>query len=184
VRYINKISEAALGGKQHWPCVGTRRGRPISIHLHGSASLAPYDGWADDVTCTGAPRHCLTAYTAGAECSQPVCLAPASRHAYRPLVWHQTYRQNIACNCQHICMLACVTDSPLIPPCLRPPLPPSCRRLQGLCVSICHDKPVTDCMHSVTAATFHCSIGSKSSLFYLRPAFGRSWFVTMVLLGP
>jgi hypothetical protein len=25
----------------------------VSIHLHGSPSLAPYDGWADDVTCSG-----------------------------------------------------------------------------------------------------------------------------------
>jgi hypothetical protein len=55
VRFNNKISEAALGGKLHWPCLGNRRGRPISQHLHGSASLAPYDGWADDVTCTGTP---------------------------------------------------------------------------------------------------------------------------------
>ncbi len=23
------------------------------MHLHGSASLSPYDGWAEDVTCGG-----------------------------------------------------------------------------------------------------------------------------------
>eukprot|EP01125_Pyxidicula_operculata_P021236 TRINITY_DN8103_c0_g1_i1.p1 TRINITY_DN8103_c0_g1~~TRINITY_DN8103_c0_g1_i1.p1 ORF type:complete len:918 (+),score=188.84 TRINITY_DN8103_c0_g1_i1:101-2755(+) len=26
---------------------------PFSVHLHGSASLAPYDGWAEDMTFTG-----------------------------------------------------------------------------------------------------------------------------------
>jgi FtsP/CotA-like multicopper oxidase with cupredoxin domain len=39
------------------PCLpsalGTRIGRPISVHFHGSASLAPYDGWAEDNTCFG-----------------------------------------------------------------------------------------------------------------------------------
>jgi hypothetical protein len=29
------------------------QGRPFSVHLHGSASLAPYDGWAEDSTCFG-----------------------------------------------------------------------------------------------------------------------------------
>jgi FtsP/CotA-like multicopper oxidase with cupredoxin domain len=35
------------------PCLpnNNRIGRPISVHLHGSASLAPYDGWAEDETC-------------------------------------------------------------------------------------------------------------------------------------
>lgn len=37
------------------PClpVNGRTGRPISVHLHGSASLAPFDGWAEDATCYG-----------------------------------------------------------------------------------------------------------------------------------
>jgi FtsP/CotA-like multicopper oxidase with cupredoxin domain len=37
------------------PClpVNNRIGRPISVHFHGSASLAPYDGWAEDETCFG-----------------------------------------------------------------------------------------------------------------------------------
>jgi len=35
------------------PCLPNngRSGRPISIHNHGSASLSPYDGWAEDETC-------------------------------------------------------------------------------------------------------------------------------------
>jgi hypothetical protein len=28
------------------------QGRPIAVHNHGSASLAPYDGWADDEICS------------------------------------------------------------------------------------------------------------------------------------
>jgi FtsP/CotA-like multicopper oxidase with cupredoxin domain len=37
------------------PClpINNRMGRPISVHHHGSASLAPYDGWAEDETCYG-----------------------------------------------------------------------------------------------------------------------------------
>lgn len=37
------------------PCLpnNNRIGRPISVHHHGSASLAPYDGWAEDETCYG-----------------------------------------------------------------------------------------------------------------------------------
>jgi hypothetical protein len=37
------------------PClpVNGRIGRPISVHFHGSASLAPFDGWAEDETCYG-----------------------------------------------------------------------------------------------------------------------------------
>jgi len=37
------------------PCLPNngRIGRPISVHYHGSASLAPYDGWAEDATCFG-----------------------------------------------------------------------------------------------------------------------------------
>lgn len=35
------------------PCLpnNKRIGRPISVHYHGSASLAPFDGWAEDETC-------------------------------------------------------------------------------------------------------------------------------------
>lgn len=37
------------------PCLpnNNRIGRPISIHHHGSPSLAPFDGWAEDITCYG-----------------------------------------------------------------------------------------------------------------------------------
>jgi hypothetical protein len=55
VRFNNNISDTYFTAGST-PCTGKRgrpRGRPISIHLHGSASLPPYDGWADDVTCTG-----------------------------------------------------------------------------------------------------------------------------------
>jgi hypothetical protein len=27
--------------------------RPTSVHLHGSASVSPYDGWAEDTTPPG-----------------------------------------------------------------------------------------------------------------------------------
>ena len=35
------------------PCLPNngRSGRPFSVHYHGSASLAPFDGWAEDETC-------------------------------------------------------------------------------------------------------------------------------------
>ena len=35
------------------PCLPNngRIGRPFSVHYHGSASLAPFDGWAEDETC-------------------------------------------------------------------------------------------------------------------------------------
>jgi hypothetical protein len=77
VRFTNEISENALDGEQHWPCVGTRKGRPISQHLHGSASLAPYDGWADDVTCKGTPS-CIGCYTAPGRLL--LCFASSSAH--------------------------------------------------------------------------------------------------------
>jgi FtsP/CotA-like multicopper oxidase with cupredoxin domain len=37
------------------PCLSNnnRVGRPISVHHHGSASLAPFDGWAEDEICYG-----------------------------------------------------------------------------------------------------------------------------------
>lgn len=46
VQFRNQLFLAAEF--EHEPCNGTHgrpKGRPISIHLHGSASLAPYDGW-------------------------------------------------------------------------------------------------------------------------------------------
>ena len=35
------------------PCLpnNARSGRPFSVHYHGSASLSPFDGWAEDETC-------------------------------------------------------------------------------------------------------------------------------------
>lgn len=52
LRFNNKIGKYFT--QSFSPCnTRTRRGRPISIHLHGSASLAPYDGWAEDETCSG-----------------------------------------------------------------------------------------------------------------------------------
>ncbi|CAF1662979.1 unnamed protein product, partial [Adineta ricciae] len=49
VRFNNKIENFFTDSFP--PCTGTRTGRPIGIHHHGSASIAPYDGWADDETC-------------------------------------------------------------------------------------------------------------------------------------
>ncbi len=34
-------------------CFTVAQGRPTTVHLHGGASLAPYDGWAEDVSCGG-----------------------------------------------------------------------------------------------------------------------------------
>ena len=48
VRFNNRLTPANLSGTpfslQFDPCEGTRSGRPITVHLHGSSSLAPYDG--------------------------------------------------------------------------------------------------------------------------------------------
>ena len=54
VRFNNKITRKNFKD-QYDPCLpnNKRSGRPISVHLHGSASLAPYDGWAEDETCFG-----------------------------------------------------------------------------------------------------------------------------------
>lgn len=54
VRFNNKISRKYFR-QVYDPCLPykNRIGRPISVHLHGSASLAPYDGWAEDETCFG-----------------------------------------------------------------------------------------------------------------------------------
>jgi len=128
VRYINKISETALGGKQHWPCVGARRGRPISQHLHGSASLAPYDGWADDVTCAGKPSGIPSLQT---QLVLPAAIPETSFCGQQAgtLVLHLITKAITAWQCarQHICAcLGVVLTSPLSPslPCA-PPAPPS-----------------------------------------------------------
>ena len=56
VRFKNLINHNTGYFKGSYnPClpVNNRIGRPISVHFHGSASLAPYDGWAEDETCFG-----------------------------------------------------------------------------------------------------------------------------------
>jgi FtsP/CotA-like multicopper oxidase with cupredoxin domain len=56
VRFKNQINTVTGYFKGSYkPCLAAngRSGRPISVHFHGSASLAPYDGWAEDVTCFG-----------------------------------------------------------------------------------------------------------------------------------
>jgi len=54
VRFKNMINYATGFFKGSFsPCIGNRKGRPISVHFHGSASLAPFDGWAEDETCYG-----------------------------------------------------------------------------------------------------------------------------------
>ena len=50
VRFNNKISDRYFN-KSHSPCINGRSGIPTSVHLHGSASLATFDGWAEDETC-------------------------------------------------------------------------------------------------------------------------------------
>ncbi|KAG2435978.1 hypothetical protein HYH02_011691 [Chlamydomonas schloesseri] len=65
VRYNNLMTTDHLRGTRFepfHPCDGKMvptesgpvlAGRGISVHLHGEASLAPYDGWAEDTTCGG-----------------------------------------------------------------------------------------------------------------------------------
>ena len=56
VRFNNKINYKTGFFKQTFsPCLANkaREGRPFSVHLHGSASLPGYDGWAEDETCFG-----------------------------------------------------------------------------------------------------------------------------------
>ncbi|CAF1584563.1 unnamed protein product [Rotaria sp. Silwood1] len=55
VRFNNKIGNLFPGTFS--PCIGNRTGRPFSVHLHGSASLPPYDGWAEDETCYGETKE-------------------------------------------------------------------------------------------------------------------------------
>jgi hypothetical protein len=53
VRMNNKIAGNYFPLGQS-PCDAPgRSGRPFSTHLHGSASLATFDGWAEDETCGG-----------------------------------------------------------------------------------------------------------------------------------
>jgi len=62
VRFNNKITRTYFKS-QYDPCLpnNKRVGRPISVHLHGSASLAPYDGWAEDETCFGETKDYASA---------------------------------------------------------------------------------------------------------------------------
>lgn len=60
MRLTNTVTEPywtgfnRMGPDNGHPCnTNGRSGRPFSCHLHGSASLAPYDGWAEDETCYG-----------------------------------------------------------------------------------------------------------------------------------
>ena len=55
VRFNNKIDD--LFPESLSPCVGNRSGRPFSVHHHGSASIPPYDGWAEDETCFGETKE-------------------------------------------------------------------------------------------------------------------------------
>lgn len=77
MRFNNDISGPAFTSGQP-PCnAGGRTGRPIAVHLHGSASLAPYDGWADDVICTGEAKE----YVSSVQLSS-VCFAWAASYLH------------------------------------------------------------------------------------------------------
>lgn len=52
VRFTNNMNSTAFDIVTP-PCTGTRSGRPMAVHAHGSASLAAYDGWAEDNICFG-----------------------------------------------------------------------------------------------------------------------------------
>jgi FtsP/CotA-like multicopper oxidase with cupredoxin domain len=56
VRFKNSVNTVTGYFKGSFnPCLPNngRTGRPFSVHHHGAASLAPYDGWAEDETCFG-----------------------------------------------------------------------------------------------------------------------------------
>jgi FtsP/CotA-like multicopper oxidase with cupredoxin domain len=56
IKFNNKLTSRFF--KQRYdPCIMSRNGRPISVHFHGSASLAPYDGWAEDETCVNESKY-------------------------------------------------------------------------------------------------------------------------------
>ncbi|CAF4814140.1 unnamed protein product, partial [Rotaria sp. Silwood2] len=55
IRFNNKMG--SLLPKTFSPCTENRTGRPFSVHLHGSASLPVYDGWAEDETCYGETKE-------------------------------------------------------------------------------------------------------------------------------
>lgn len=79
-----------MGPDNGKPCLGDRTGRPFSCHLHGSASLAPYDGWADDETCLGErktkrlglPWFEIHTYTA--KSFNPSCMCDHHMHQPKP----------------------------------------------------------------------------------------------------
>jgi hypothetical protein len=53
VRFRNRIPATSTAFPAHPPCTSTtRKGRPLAVHHHGSASLAPYDGFAVDSICS------------------------------------------------------------------------------------------------------------------------------------
>ena len=54
IRFNNNIQRTYFKS-EYDPCLPykKRSGRPFSVHLHGSASLPPFDGWAEDETCFG-----------------------------------------------------------------------------------------------------------------------------------
>lgn len=58
IRFHNNIGKEFIK-EPHAPCTNPGRtgGHPVSIHFHGSASLAPYDGWAEDETCSGESKE-------------------------------------------------------------------------------------------------------------------------------
>lgn len=56
VRFKNSVNTVSGFFKgRHAPCINSngRSGRPFSVHHHGAASLAPFDGWAEDEICFG-----------------------------------------------------------------------------------------------------------------------------------
>jgi hypothetical protein len=66
VRFNNAISGSYFG-LGNWPCFKEKRhgldGRPNSVHLNGAKSLAPYDGWQDDIFCSGESKEYIFANT-------------------------------------------------------------------------------------------------------------------------
>jgi hypothetical protein len=76
VRFNNKLNGTFFATGME-PCVGGasgRTGRPTSVHFHGSASLATYDGWAEDTSCDGESKDYVIPNSRRKEPSSVVCL--------------------------------------------------------------------------------------------------------------
>jgi hypothetical protein len=56
IRVTNNLKNGSISFPDAAPCSGDGvdfKGRPATMHHHGAPTSAPYDGWAEDITCPG-----------------------------------------------------------------------------------------------------------------------------------